>query len=62
MNILNLLEALASATPNSFEIDELVKEQPENIQNVIKNNNGDALKKLISTNQIYANEVRVTLY
>jgi phage regulator Rha-like protein len=62
MSILNLLQGLANAAPNSHEIDELVNAQPKNIQDAIKNNNNDALKNMISSNQFYANETKVTLY
>jgi len=62
MNILNLLEGLANAAPNSSEINELMNIQPENIRNAIKCNNSTELKILISSNQDYANETGVTLY
>lgn len=62
MNILNLLCELATATPNSHEIDGIIRKQPENIQEAIKHNNGEGLKKLISSNQFYANETKVTIY
>lgn len=62
MNILDLLKELAAASPYSHEIKQLVSGQPENIQELFKCNNSDALKNLISANQIYSNETTVTLY
>jgi len=62
MNILNLLSELANARPNSQEIDDIIKDQPSNIQAAVKSNNGEELKQLMSHNQFYANETTVTLY
>jgi hypothetical protein len=62
MNILNLLSELANARPNSQEIDDIIKDQPSNIQSAVKSNNGEELKQLMSHNQFYANETTVTLY
>ena len=62
MNILNLIKNLALAKPNQDDIEAILRTQTVEIQNVIRNNDGHALKHLLSGADYLANETTVTQY
>lgn len=62
MNIIDFLEQLSSCAPNEPRFDELVKLQPKNIQDAVKNNDTAFIKKCISNASFYANDCTVTVF
>jgi len=62
MKITTFLSALATTLPNSNTLDEMIRQQPLYIQNLIKSNDSSLLKECISDKKFYANETKVTEY